>query len=72
MTFYGTCEHCLTPVTGKPETPDGPAFPVQGWEILRDGGGANQIHGRERVSGIVRHIRCLPKNVQDDAQGRLI
>ena len=45
---------------------------VTGWEILREGGGANQIHGRERVPGTVRHVRCLPANVQDEAQGRLL
>lgn len=72
MTHYGTCDHCAQPVTGRPGTQDGPAFPVQGWEILREEGGANQIHGRERVPGYVRHVRCLPSRVLESAQERLL
>jgi hypothetical protein len=72
MTFYGTCEHCFRPVEGKVGTADGPAFPVMGWEILREGGGANQIHGRERLPEVVRHVRCLPSKVQSELQGRLV
>jgi hypothetical protein len=72
VTFYGTCDYCFDPVNGKPGTDDGPAFPVTGWEILREEGGANQIHGRERIPGGVRHVKCLPTKVQEEAQGRLL
>lgn len=55
-TFYGACEKCGQPVYDS----NGPAFPVTGWEVLRQEGGANQIKQRERVPNRVRHVQCLP------------
>ena len=56
MTLYGVCEKCGEPV----RSPQQPAFPITGWEVLRDGGGANAIRNRERIPGRVRHVTCLP------------
>ena len=68
-TYYGTCEKCgqaVTDATGRP------AFPIQGWEVLREGGGANQIHNRERIPGRVRHEVCLPPRKQNEGQESLL
>ena len=56
MTLYGVCEVCGLPV----QSPEQPAFPITGWEVLRSGGGANAIRLRERIPGRVRHVTCLP------------
>lgn len=71
MAFRGTCERCGQPV--NPEA-DGrrAAYPVRGWEVERDGGGANQIRLRQRVPNRVRHERCLPLTVVHDNQGTLL
>lgn len=56
MPPLGKCEQC-----GRTVTKHNAAFPVTGWEVLRDGGGANAIRNRERLPNRVRHIECLPK-----------
>ncbi|HEY2570187.1 MAG TPA: hypothetical protein VGI27_01875 [Solirubrobacteraceae bacterium] len=58
---YGICEKCGRPV----RAPEQPAFPVTGWELLRDGGGANAIRLRERIPDRVRHVTCLPHPNED-------
>lgn len=55
MPPLGVCEKC-----GRPVDKTSAAFPVTGWEVLRDGGGANAIRNRERVPGRIRHINCIP------------
>jgi hypothetical protein len=67
MTLYGTCEKCGE----KVETPQQPAFPVTGWEVVRSGGGANAIRDRKRIPGRVRHVTCLPDGNSED-QGSLL
>lgn len=57
MTFYGICQKCFKPVTSER---DRPAFPIVGYEVLRDGGGANAIRNRKRTGG-VWHETCLPR-----------
>jgi hypothetical protein len=54
--FYGTCEKCGRPVV----SPQTPAFPVTGWEVLRAQGGANAIRARARIPNRVRHADCVP------------
>lgn len=72
MTFFGNCEACGKPVeSGATEKSKRPAFPVVGWELLRERGGANAIHGRERVPGRVRHVGCLPDPSDNPDQGAL-
>jgi hypothetical protein len=66
--FYGTCEKCGQPVTSER---DRPAYPVQGWEVQREEGGANAIRNRQRIPGRVRHETCLPNPI-NEAQERLI
>lgn len=51
----GTCEFCVRPVLETEKA----AFPVTGWEIERDAGGANQIFDRERVEGVIAHESCV-------------
>lgn len=60
MTYYGVCERCGQPV----QSPQQPAFPITGWELLRVAGGANKITGRERIPNRVRHVTCLPDTVK--------
>lgn len=70
MTYHGICEKCGKPVdASKYEIP---AWPVTGWEVQRSAGGANVIHGRERIPNRVRHKECLPKNGISDDQDTLL
>lgn len=62
MTFYGICAQCGKPV----EHPAQPAFEVRGWELLRAGGGANQIKHRSRVPGRVVHNVCLDELLRSE------
>jgi len=64
--LYGTCEKCGQPV----ESPQTPAFPVTGWEVLRSAGGANAIRDRQRIPNRVRHEVCLPNG--NEAQERML
>lgn len=65
MTFYGKCAYCGEPI----EPPTQPAFEVKGWELLRGGGGANQIKHRKRVPNRVVHEMCLNDFVRAEAGG---
>lgn len=53
----GICEHCGSEVTSEQIA----AYPVNGWEIERQGGvgGANQIAGKKRLPNRIVHARCL-------------
>ena len=66
MTYFGTCEKCNEPVTTTP------AYPVEGWEVARDQGGANHIRNRRRLPGRVRHASCLPDEKIHANQGSLL
>lgn len=57
MEHYGVCEKCRQPVTSQSGPP---AWPVHGWEVQREQGGANHIRDRQRIPGRVRHAHCLP------------
>lgn len=51
----GTCEVCGRPVLAYQKA----AYPVSGWEIERDKGGANRILGRKRTPDRVAHAVCI-------------
>jgi hypothetical protein len=51
----GICGHCHKPVTEQ----DIAAWPVTGFEVQREGGGANRILGRERVPDAIFHAQCI-------------
>jgi hypothetical protein len=68
-TFFGTCEACGKPVT---DAEGRPAYPVEGWEVGRDGGGANAIRNRRRLPGRVRHEVCLPNLKVNENQESLL
>jgi hypothetical protein len=63
----GVCERC-----GNPVREGNAAYPITGWEVLRQQGGANAIRERERVPNRVRHESCLPSKVALAAQGSLL
>lgn len=50
------CQKCNQPV----ESPQVPAFRVQGFEVPREQGGANHIVNRERIPNQVWHRYCIP------------
>jgi hypothetical protein len=60
----GVCEKCGEPVNSKLDA----AYPVSGWEVLREQGGANAIRNRERVGNRIRHVRCIPDPRVNEAQ----
>lgn len=64
----GICEKCGEPVRDRHTA----AYPVTGWEVLRDQGGANAIKNRERVPGRIRHVRCIPDPRINEAQEALL
>lgn len=64
--YWGRCKVCADEVWTPRDTP---AFPVAGWEVLRDGGGANKILGRTRVEGVVAHDRCVEREVDRERSG---
>ena len=48
------------------------AFPIVGWEIKRNQGGANQIVGRKRLPDRIAHPKCVQLHVKGlDQQGTL-
>lgn len=51
----GVCEFCQELVLHYQHA----AYPVAGWEVERDQGGANQITGKVREDGRIAHKRCL-------------
>lgn len=61
----GRCEFCGAEVE-KWQTA---AYPVTGWEAERARGGANQIHGRERVPGRVAHASCMEQSLARQRRG---
>lgn len=63
-TYGGPCEFC-----GRAVNPDFAAYPITGWEVIRAGGGANRILGRERVPGRIAHIACAEREVALRRQG---
>lgn len=70
---YGVCEKCHQPViSGSGQKHRGPAFPVTGWEVPREQGGANHIRNRERVPNRVRHVGCLPDLAVNELQAALL
>jgi hypothetical protein len=56
----GICQFCGSAVM---ET-DTAAYRIMGWEIERDGGGANQIVGREREPNMIFHETCVRQHVR--------
>lgn len=62
----GPCHFCGRPV----EVVHTAAWPVNGWEIERGAGGANQIVGRERVlDGRIAHGPCVRTAVDRARRG---
>lgn len=68
MTTRGNCEFCGEPV---PITAVA-AFPVKGWEVERDGGGANRILGREREPNRIAHAVCAEHHVHHGQQTSML
>ena len=64
MSYGGQCEVCKETVRTSEA-----AYPVTGWEVVRDGGGANRILGRERVPGRIAHWWCAEEKVRRDRFG---
>lgn len=56
----GTCEFCGSEVTRLQQA----AWPVSGWEIERDAGGANHIAGKQRLPNRIAHARCLESHLR--------
>jgi hypothetical protein len=54
MSFAGWCKRC-----GDEVKVSEAAYQVTGFEVARDGGGANQIRHRERVPNLVWHSDCV-------------
>lgn len=66
MPPLGVCEKC-----GQPVTKANAAYPVTGWEVLREDGGANAIRNRERIGNRIRHAHCIPDLRVNEAQEAL-
>jgi hypothetical protein len=64
MSIIGTCEIC-----GEPVPEHQAAYPVSGWEALRQGGGANRIIGRHRDENRVAHAHCVERSARQERQG---
>jgi hypothetical protein len=45
------------------------AYPIEGFETTRRGGGANRVLGRERIPGKVAHVYCAEKHVREKERG---
>lgn len=60
----GLCEFCQGPVTNVQTA----AWPVRGWEIEREQGGANRIAGKERLPNVIAHARCLESHLRRGEQ----
>jgi len=56
----GSCRFCGEPVTVQQKA----AWPVRGWEVEREQGGANKILGRERDLSTIAHEQCAEKAVK--------
>jgi hypothetical protein len=73
VSYLGPCTFCDEYVAERDA-----AYPIRGWEVVRRGGGANRILGRERVEGQVAHRWCAEREVQRrqagiaDGQGALL
>lgn len=50
----GACHFCGEQVT----TTHKAAWPISGWELEREGGGANRILGRTREPDVIAHATC--------------
>jgi hypothetical protein len=71
MSYRGLCERCREEVNPE-KNGRRAAYPVTGFEVEREGGGANQIRNRERVPGVVFHEGCLPDPRLNDEQQKLL
>lgn len=63
----GTCHFCRQPVLDHEQA----AFPVHGWELEREQGGANRILGREREPDVIAHAQCAEVHVKRGDQTAL-
>lgn len=60
MSYGGPCMYC-----GAAVEAESAAYPVQGFELTRRGGGANRILGRERVPGKIAHKTCAELAIRE-------
>lgn len=63
----GVCEFCGSEVTRLQQA----AWPVSGWEIERDQGGANRIAGKKRIPNVIAHARCLESHLRRGHQEQM-
>lgn len=63
----GSCAFCREPVMPLQKA----AYPVTGWEIERDQGGANRIAGKERQPNLIAHARCLEAHLRRGEQTQM-
>lgn len=68
MIERGTCEFCERPVLSTQKA----AFRVRGWEVEREGGGANHILGRERQPDRIVHAVCVRLHVENPGQEAML
>jgi hypothetical protein len=61
----GTCTFCGRGVANI----ESAAYPVTGWEIEREGGGANRIADRVRVPDVIAHSTCLESDLARKRRG---
>jgi hypothetical protein len=61
----GTCEICGRTIANI-ETA---AYPVAGWEVERQAGGANRIADRRRVPDRIAHATCLESRLRRQRLG---
>jgi hypothetical protein len=54
----GQCAFCPRPVLQNERA----AFPVSGWEVEREQGGANRILGRTREPNVIAHAACAERH----------
>lgn len=64
----GTCEFCHEAV----EVTQTAAFPVSGWEVEREQGGANRILDRKRAPDRIAHASCVEHHVKHGDQESLL
>lgn len=60
----GKCHFCLQDVLESQQA----AYPIRGWELEREQGGANRILGREREPNVIAHATCAEVHVKRGAQ----
>lgn len=65
--ILGRCHVC----GGDVESMHPVAYRIVGWEVIRAGGGANRIVGRERLRDgtIIAHARCAEQRARDRRRG---